>query len=191
MQSTLHGDQETRNGSRRKPGTSMERVARFSLVIATFVGTAVAADQSPAVPGRLSDTGLYIAGSQVVRSENVSYSPQYLLWSDGTTKRRRLYLPPGASIDASRPDVWVFPPGTRLWKEFSHARPVETVRTFTDTIRTGRHMGRGRPVLPPMPIRMYKHFTDPDLKAIFAYLQSIPAVKNRVPEPLPPAAAAN
>ncbi|MCG6875937.1 MAG: hypothetical protein LJE97_12685 [Betaproteobacteria bacterium] len=169
----------------------MERVARFSLVIAAFVGTAVAADQGSAVPGRLSDTGLYIAGSQVVRSENVSYSPQYLLWSDGTTKRRRLYLPPGASIDASRPDVWVFPPGTRLWKEFSHARPVETVRTFTDTIRTGRHMGRGRPVLPPMPIRMYKHFTDPDLEAIFAYLQSIPAVKNRVPEPLPPAAAAN
>lgn len=63
-----------------------------------------------------------------------------------------------------------------------------TQRTFTDAIRTGRHMGRGRPILPPMPVAMYKHFTDPDLEAIFAYLQSIPAVKNRVPEPLPPAA---
>jgi hypothetical protein len=55
------------------------------------------------------------------------------------------------------------------------------------TIRTGRHMGRGRPVLPPMPIMVYKNFTDEDLAAIFAYLQSIPAIKNQVPDPLPPA----
>lgn len=61
-----------------------------------------------------------------------------------------------------------------------------TQKNFSDTIRTGRHMGRGRAILPPMPIPMYKHFTDPDLEAIFAYLQSIPAVRNRVPEPLPP-----
>ena len=40
-------------------------------------------------------------------------------------------------------------------------------------------------ILPPMPIPMYKHFTDADLEAIFSYLQTIPAVKNRVPEPLP------
>jgi mono/diheme cytochrome c family protein len=62
-----------------------------------------------------------------------------------------------------------------------------TQRNFTETIRTGRHMGRGRPILPPMPIPMYKHFTDADLEAIFTYLQSIPPVRNRVPEPLPPA----
>jgi hypothetical protein len=60
-----------------------------------------------------------------------------------------------------------------------------TQRNFTETIRTGRHMGRGRPILPPMPIPMYKNFTDGDLEAIFAYLQSIPAISNRVPEPLP------
>ena len=64
-----------------------------------------------------------------------------------------------------------------------------TQRNFTETIRTGRHLGRGRPVLPPMPIPMYKHFTDADLEAIFAYLQSIPPVRNRVPEPLPPGTA--
>ena len=61
-----------------------------------------------------------------------------------------------------------------------------TQRNFTETIRTGRHMGRGRPILPPMPIPMYKHFTDEDLEAIFAYLQSIPAIRNRVPEPKAP-----
>jgi mono/diheme cytochrome c family protein len=64
-----------------------------------------------------------------------------------------------------------------------------TFRNFRDTIRSGRHLGRGRPILPPMPIPMYKHMTDADLEAVFAYLQSIPAISNRVPEPLPPAAA--
>jgi mono/diheme cytochrome c family protein len=64
-----------------------------------------------------------------------------------------------------------------------------TQRNFIETIRTGRHMGRGREVLPPMPIMVYNNFTDDDLAAIFAYLQSIPAIRNRVPEPLPPAAA--
>ncbi len=64
-----------------------------------------------------------------------------------------------------------------------------TFRNFKDTIRTGRHMGRGRAILPPMPIPMYKHFCDADLESIFAYLQSIPGVKNKVPEPLAPPAA--
>jgi len=64
-----------------------------------------------------------------------------------------------------------------------------TLRDFRGTLRTGRHMGRGRAILPPMPIPMYKHFTDDDMDAIFSYLRTIPAVNNRVPEPLPPAVA--
>jgi hypothetical protein len=65
-----------------------------------------------------------------------------------------------------------------------------TLRNFTDTIRSGRHLGRGRPILPPMPIPMYRNFTDDDLAAIYAYLRSIPPIRNQVPEPLPPPAAA-
>ena len=49
-------------------------------------------------------------------------------------------------------------------------------------------MGSGRQVLPPMPVEFYRNFSDEDLKSIFAYLQSIPAIKNRVPQPLPPLA---
>jgi hypothetical protein len=64
-----------------------------------------------------------------------------------------------------------------------------TLRNFMDTIRTGRHMGRGRAVLPPMPIPVYNNFTDADLESIYSYLRTIPAVKNRVPEPWAPASA--
>lgn len=62
---------------------------------------------------------------------------------------------------------------------------------FVQTIRTGRHLGRGRQVLPPMPIPVYSHMTDDDLKAVFAYLQTLPPVRNKVPDPVPPAAAAH
>jgi len=47
-------------------------------------------------------------------------------------------------------------------------------------------MGRGRPILPPMPWEGVGKLTDQDLKAVFAYLRTIPAVNNRVPQPTPP-----
>jgi mono/diheme cytochrome c family protein len=65
-----------------------------------------------------------------------------------------------------------------------------TVNDFKQTIRTGRHMGRGREILPPMPIPVYNNFSDRDLESIYAYLRTIPPIKNRVPEPWAPKAAA-
>jgi len=58
---------------------------------------------------------------------------------------------------------------------------------FIKTIRNGRHMGDGRPLEPPMPWQWFRNMTDDDLKAVFAYLKSIPAISNRVPEYQPPA----
>lgn len=78
-------------------------------------------------PLRLRDTGLYAEGSSSRLHDGVlPFSPQYPLWSDGAAKRRWIYLPPGTSIDASNPDAWDFPRGTKLWKEFSHDRAIET-----------------------------------------------------------------
>lgn len=78
-------------------------------------------------PERLSDTGLYADIARgAVREENLPYEPQYPLWSDGAAKRRWIYLPPGTTIDASDPDQWTFPAGTKFWKEFSFGRAVET-----------------------------------------------------------------
>jgi hypothetical protein len=62
-----------------------------------------------------------------------------------------------------------------------------TAETFMAAIRTGKHEGLGRPILPPMPWPMIRNATDEDLRAIFAYLQSIPAIRNRVPQPIEPA----
>lgn len=53
---------------------------------------------------------------------------------------------------------------------------------FVKAFRTGKHMGKGRAVLPPMPWANLAQATDEDLEAMFAFFQSLPAVRNRVPD---------
>ncbi len=92
-----------------------------------IVADGTTAPQIAPLPQHLRDTGLYANGTtQKIDARNIAFAPQYPLWSDGTTKRRWLYLPPGTAIDASDPDAWEFPIGTKLWKEFGYVRPVET-----------------------------------------------------------------
>ena len=59
-----------------------------------------------------------------------------------------------------------------------------TEQMFVDTIRSGRHMGKGRPILPPMPVPLVANYTDEDLGAMFEYLQTVPPISNRVPDPI-------
>lgn len=61
-----------------------------------------------------------------------------------------------------------------------------SAQDFIDTLRNGRHQGRGRELLPPMPFPAIRNLSDDDLRAMYAYLRSIPALENRVPAPLPP-----
>ncbi len=59
-----------------------------------------------------------------------------------------------------------------------------TEEIFVKAMRTGKHMGAGRPILPPMPWMSLSGLTDEDLSAVYAYLKSIPPVKNTVPAPM-------
>lgn len=56
-----------------------------------------------------------------------------------------------------------------------------TEKEFMTAIRTGRDRDTGRPIIPPMPWPVYRNFTDEDLKAIFAYLRTLPPVENTPP----------
>src|SRR5262245_7822554 len=58
--------------------------------------------------------------------------------------------------------------------------------TFVRALRTGRHMGVSRPILPPMPWGSFRNLADEDLRSIYAYLRTVTPVVNRVPEPQPP-----
>lgn len=85
-------------------------------------------DGDSIAPSRLSETGLYVSGSVATTDpRNRLFAPQYPLWTDGAAKSRWIYLPPGSAIDTSNPYRWVFPVGTRVWKEFRFGgRKVET-----------------------------------------------------------------
>lgn len=60
-----------------------------------------------------------------------------------------------------------------------------TEQMFIATFRSGQHWGEGRDVMPPMPWALYAHMTDDELKAIWAYLMTVPAIKNEVPDGVP------
>jgi len=68
--------------------------------------------------------------------------------------------------------------GTGAWTEDN----------FINALRKGKHLGLdgGRPILPPMPWPFISQYTDEDLKSIFAYLHSLPPIKNQVPAPVAP-----
>ena len=100
--------------------------ARFAAVFVAVLVARIWAS-SPDAPRRLSDTGLYLPGTLTVDPLNRPFAPQYPLWSDGMRKSRWIRLPAGTPIDAREADNWVFPVGTRFWKEFERdGRKVET-----------------------------------------------------------------
>jgi len=105
--------------------------ARRGLALTSTLGLAAALAvrslAAPALPERLSDTGLYLSGTLTVDPRNRAFSPQYPLWTDGAHKSRWIQLPAGGRITARDADTWDFPVGTRLWKEFAFdGRKVET-----------------------------------------------------------------
>lgn len=95
------------------------------------------------------------------------------LWA-GTATNTAFAGPWGISFAANlTPDVET---GMGLWTE----------DMFIKAIREGKAFGGGRQIMPPMPWPAYGNLTDDDLKAMFAYLQSLQAIVNHVPEYVPP-----
>jgi hypothetical protein len=80
------------------------------------------------LPARLSETGLYAdTQSHEVAGDVLAYRVAFPLYSDGSDKRRWIRLPPGSRIDTRDMNDWLFPEGTRVWKEFSRdGRRLET-----------------------------------------------------------------
>jgi hypothetical protein len=56
---------------------------------------------------------------------------------------------------------------------------------FMKALKSGKHQGSGRPILPPMPWNWLSQMTDPDLASIYMYLRTIPPISNKVPDPMP------
>ncbi len=93
------------------------------------------------------------------------------------------------AITNSNLTAWVGPWGTsytsNLTPDSETGSGVWNEELFIRILRTGKFMGAGRDILPPMPWQEYAKLTDADLKAIFTYLRSLKPVKNQVPAPVP------
>ena len=101
-------------------------------------------------------------------------------------------LPPGAWswVAASTNTAFAGPWGVsftaNLTPDADTGLGTWTAEMFIATMKTGRHEGKGRPLLPPMPYPVVASLTDEDIRSLFAYLQSLPPVRNRVPAPIDP-----
>jgi len=77
-------------------------------------------DANPYMPATLFDTGLCVDRACTQINAGIStYTPRFPLWADAASKHRWMQLPPGGKIDTTDPDHWVFPVGTKFWKEFT------------------------------------------------------------------------
>jgi mono/diheme cytochrome c family protein len=101
-------------------------------------------------------------------------------------------LPPGPwmTVAAASMTAWSGPWGVSYTANLTPDKETGlgewTPEMFIATMRTGRHQGKGRALLPPMPYFSVAHLTDDDIRAVFAYLQSVKPVHNRVPSPIDP-----
>jgi hypothetical protein len=94
----------------------------------------------------------------------------------------------GAATNTAFAGPWGVSYTFNLTPDVNTGLGIWTEEMFLKAIRTGKHFGQSRPIQPPMPWPAYRNLTDADLKAIYAYLRTIPPVKNLVPDYEPPAA---
>jgi mono/diheme cytochrome c family protein len=93
----------------------------------------------------------------------------------------------GAATNTAFSGPWGVSFAANLTPDRNTGIGIWTPEIFRNTIRNGRHWGVARPILPPMPWFNYRHMSDEDLNAVFAYLRTLKPIENQVPEPLPPA----
>ena len=98
----------------------------------------------------------------------------------------------GAATNTAYSGPWGITYATNLTPDSTTGLARWTEEMFVNALKTGKQMGLddSRPIMPPMPWPAYSQLTDEDLRAIYAYLQTIPAINNAVPPYQPPAGGA-
>lgn len=179
------------------------------LLLALCCTSSVALAQQPATQSSLTDPATIARGRYLVSAGgcNDCHSPKIMtpqgpvvdqsrLLSGHPANQRLPALPAGVvapgrwgAVATGDLTAWVGSWGTSFAANLT-PDPTGignwTVDMFIKSLRTGKYMGFSRPILPPMPWNWYGQESDADLTAIFAYLKSLPPIKNLVPEALPP-----
>ena len=102
------------------------------MLIKFFMAIIFIGCSAEASPNFLSETGLYqnIEKFEIIESV-IEYKVRFPLYSGRYYKKRFIKLPQGTRIEGVELDSWVFPVGTKIWKEFGQksknlVRRIET-----------------------------------------------------------------
>ena len=95
----------------------------------------------------------------------------------------------GAATNTAFSGPWGISYAANLTPDRNTGLGIWTEQMFVNAIRTGRHMGTSREILPPMPWPAFRNASDEDLKSIYAFLRTLKPVVNHVPDVQPPAVA--
>lgn len=104
-------------------------------------------------------------------------------------KPQGAWLWAGAATNTAFSGPWGVSYAANLTPDHNTGLGIWTEEMFVKAIRTGRHMGTSREILPPMPWPAIRNASDDDLKSIYAYLRSLKPIVNHVPDVQPPAVA--
>jgi hypothetical protein len=90
----------------------------------------------------------------------------------------------GSGSNTAFAGPWGVSYATNLTPHEHSGMGIWTEEMFIRAMRDGRHMGSSRRILPPMPWGAYSRMSEQDLRAIFAYLRTLPPIDNLVPDPV-------
>jgi mono/diheme cytochrome c family protein len=91
----------------------------------------------------------------------------------------------GAATNTAFAGPWGISYAANLTPDQNTGLGIWTEEMFVKAIRTGRHMGTSREIMPPMPWPAFRNASDEDLKSIYAYLRTLKPVVNHVPDGQP------
>ncbi len=91
----------------------------------------------------------------------------------------------GAATNTAFSGPWGISYAANLTPDQNTGLGIWTEDMFVKALRTGRHMGVSREILPPMPWTALRTLSDDDLRSIYAYLRTLKPVTNHVPDAQP------
>lgn len=121
-------------------------------------------------------------GPEPDMSRMLSGHPEGLVMSEPPMLGESPWVWIGAGTNTAFAGPWGVSYAINLTPDDNTGIGIWTEEIFFNTLRQGRHWGVARPILPPMPWTNYRQMSDDDLRSVYAFLRSIPAISNRVPE---------
>ena len=194
------------------PGPLSSKKLLFSLAALGCIVAAIAADEvkskqpdrEPTSAGVCVERGKYLVaitgcndchtpfkmgknGPEPDMSRMLSGHPQNVKLTRPDVDSRADWVWAGNATNTAFAGPWGVTYAANLTPDTMSGIGIWSEQIFVNAIRRGKHWGEARPIMPPMPWQAFSNMTDDDLRSIYAYLRTIPAVSNTVPDYEPPA----